>query len=84
MSCNNNLLNDNSEFECQMCGKCCSKHWIVKLSSNRELNLFNENDIVFGNYIYTDTCKYFINNICTIHENKPFKCKEYFCEGKSI
>lgn len=68
---------------CIACGKCCHKHWIVKLLSNQEKELFKD-QIVFGEYIWTDQCKFLKNNQCSIHEDKPYKCKEYFYEGNII
>lgn len=64
---------------CIGCGECCKKHWLLRLTSEREKTLF-VNDIVYGNFIWTDKCKYFIDNKCSIHEEKPFRCKEYYCE----
>lgn len=64
---------------CVGCGNCCKKHWLIRLTSEYEKSLFVD-DIVFGNFIWTDQCKYFLNGRCSIHENNPRKCKEYFCE----
>jgi Fe-S-cluster containining protein len=66
--------------ECKACGKCCNKHWIVRLTSKHEIELFGD-DVVFGNYIWTDECKFLKDGKCGIHDNKPKKCKDYFCEG---
>lgn len=70
------------EFVCKSCGKCCEKHWILKLTSEKEIRLFGD-DVVFGNYIWTDKCKYYSSEgKCQVHdERQPFKCREYFCEG---
>ncbi len=70
---------------CNACGKCCKKHWILKLTNQKEIELFGD-DVVFGNYIWTDSCKYMgANGLCSIHdERQPYKCKEYFCEGNII
>ena len=68
---------------CIGCGKCCNKHWLLKLTSNSEIELFSDS-VVFGSFIWTDECKYLIDNKCSIHENKPFKCKEYFCECEAL
>lgn len=68
------------EDVCNSCGKCCKKKWLIKLSGKRELELF-KGHIVFGQYIDTSTCPHFKKNKCTIHQEKPFKCKQYFCEG---
>lgn len=67
------------EAVCIACGKCCKKHWLLRLTSEHEKSLFD--NIVFGNFIWTDQCKYQVNNKCTIHEDSPQRCKEYFCEG---
>lgn len=64
---------------CIGCGECCTKHWLLKLSSNHEKELFKE-QLICGEYIWTDECKYLKDNICQINDNKPHKCKEYFCE----
>lgn len=69
--------------ECIGCGNCCKKHWLVKLTNKHELELF-EGSVVFGDYIWTDECKYQIDNKCSIHENKPYRCKEFECEGQPI
>lgn len=70
--------------DCISCGKCCEKHWLVKLTSDKEKKLFKK-ELVFGEFIWTDECKYFMKSKCKIHnERQPFKCKEYFCEGKKI
>ena len=69
--------------ECKSCGKCCKKDWLVKLSGKREISLF-EGHILFGEFVNTSLCPYFKSNKCSIHEDKPFKCKEYFCEGNNF
>lgn len=70
--------------ECISCGKCCRQHWLLKLTNNYEKRLF-EGKLVFGDYIWTDQCKFFAENKCTIHdERQPYKCKEYFCEGRFV
>ena len=69
--------------DCVACGKCCNKKWLVRLTSKREIELFGD-DVVFGNFIWTDKCKFKKGSICTIHEDKPFKCKEYYCEGRKL
>lgn len=69
--------------DCVACGRCCKKHWLLRLTSQREIGLFG-NDVVFGNFIWTDKCKFYKDNKCTIHKDKPHKCKEYFCEGNLI
>ena len=66
--------------ECKACGRCCEKHWLLKLTSEYEKSLFGD-DVVYGDFIWTDQCKYLKEGKCTIHEDKPFRCKEYFCEG---
>jgi len=67
---------------CIGCGKCCKKHWLLKLSSDRERKMFKK-QLVYGTYIWTDECKFQDSEgKCTIHnEHQPFKCKEFFCEG---
>lgn len=55
------------------------KHWLVRLTNKHEKELFKK-FIVFNDYIWTDSCPYFIDNKCKIHEEKPFKCKEFYCE----
>jgi Fe-S-cluster containining protein len=64
---------------CIGCGKCCNKHWLVKLTTNQEKQQFAEH-IVFGEFMWTDLCPYLKDNKCTIQNNKPRKCSEYFCE----
>jgi Fe-S-cluster containining protein len=71
------------EAVCIACGKCCKKHWLLRLTSEHEKSLFGD-AMVFGNFIWTDQCKYQVNNKCTIHEDSPQRCKEYFCEGRPI
>lgn len=66
------------EKNCIGCGECCKKHWLVRLTNEYEKSLFD--NIVFGQFIWTDQCPYHIDNKCTIHEDKPYKCKEYYCE----
>ena len=66
--------------DCQACGKCCEKHWLLRLIGEREISLFGD-DVVYGSFIWVDQCKYNVDGKCTIHEDKPHKCKEYFCEG---
>ena len=66
---------------CNVCGKCCEKHWLVKLSGKHELEMF-KNFIVFGEYMFTDKCPYLKDSKCTTQSDKPHKCKEFFCEGK--
>jgi len=65
--------------DCIGCGKCCGNHWLVRLEGKRERELFPDS-IVFGKYIWTDECPYLIEGKCTIQEEKPHKCREYFCE----
>jgi len=69
--------------DCIACGKCCDKSWLVRLTNRREIELFGD-DVVYGKFIWTDKCKFKKDNICTIHEDKPHKCKEYYCEGKKL
>lgn len=66
---------------CTLCGRCCTKHWLLKLTNNHEKEMFKEH-LVYGEFIWTDECPYLKNNICEIHDNKPMNCKKYFCEGK--
>ena len=66
------------EANCIGCGECCKKHWLVRLTSEHEKSLFDNK--VAGEFIWTDQCPYHVDNKCAIHENKPFKCKEYYCE----
>jgi Fe-S-cluster containining protein len=70
--------------ECIGCGNCCSRHWLLKLSSAKEIAMFPSDKIVFGNFIWTDECPFHVNNKCEIHDNKPFKCNEFSCEGRPI
>lgn len=67
------------KIDCIGCGKCCSNKWLVKLTSKSEIDIFGDS-VVFGNYIWTNECPFFINNKCTIQNEKPLKCKEYYCE----
>ena len=67
-------------MNCIGCGDCCKKHWLLHLKSEYEKSLFKDL-IVFGEYIWTDQCPYFQNNKCIIQEDKPYRCKEYFCEN---
>lgn len=67
------------EIDCIGCGNCCKNRWLLKLTSKSEINMFGD-FVVFGNYIWTNECPFLINNKCTIQDNKPLKCKEYFCE----
>jgi Fe-S-cluster containining protein len=66
-------------MNCISCGECCKKHWLLHLKSDYEKSLF-KSLIVYGEYIWTDQCPYLQNNKCSIHDDKPYKCKEYFCE----
>ena len=68
-----------AKVSCLACGMCCNKHWLLKLTSNSEIKLF-EDQLIYGEYIWTDQCKFLKNNKCTNHINRPQKCKEYFCE----
>jgi len=65
--------------KCIGCGKCCNKHWLLRLTSEYEKSLFT-NQLVYNDFIWTDECQYNVNNKCSIHENKPSRCKEYYCE----
>lgn len=71
------------DVKCIACGKCCKKHWLLRLSK-QEQSLFPEDLIVVNQFIYTDTCPHHINNKCNIHIDRPYKCKEYFCEGNLL
>ena len=66
-------------MNCIGCGECCKKHWLLRLTSEYEKSLF-KGYVVFGEYIWTDECPYQKDNKCTIQNDKPFRCKEYFCE----
>lgn len=68
---------------CTGCGNCCKKHWLLKLTNKYEKEFF-KNKLIYNNYIWTDDCGCLENNKCTIYENRPSKCKEYFCEGRKI
>ena len=65
-------------MECNQCGTCCKKNWLIRLE-NDELYLFF--NIVFGRYVYTNSCEHLQNNKCDIHYKKPKKCQEYFCKN---
>jgi Fe-S-cluster containining protein len=67
---------------CNACGKCCKKHWLLRLTSDKEIKLFGK-AVVFGKFIWTDECKFQNNDgKCKIHgEKQPFMCREYFCEN---
>ena len=67
------------EAVCIACGKCCKKHWLLKLTNEKEKELFKDS-IIFGEFIWTDQCKYLKENKCINHDNRPYKCREYFCE----
>ncbi|MFA5207236.1 MAG: hypothetical protein WC428_00900 [Candidatus Paceibacterota bacterium] len=66
-------------MNCIGCGECCKKHWLLRLTNDYEKSLF-QGLIVFGDFIWTDQCLYLKDKKCTIQNNKPYKCKEYFCE----
>ena len=69
---------------CKACGKCCQKHWLVKMTNKYEKALFT-GDLIAGEYIWSDECKFLKNGKCAIHdERQPYKCKLYFCEGKEL
>jgi len=40
------------EFVCKACGKCCNKHWLVKLTNRHEILLFKDS-LISGEYIFT-------------------------------
>jgi len=65
------------------CGKCCEKHWLVHLSGNKELKMFKE-QLVFIDYMWTDLCPYLKDGKCAIQDNKPQRCKDFFCEGREV
>lgn len=67
------------DVDCIGCGKCCNNKWLVKLTIQKEIDMFGDS-VVFGNYIWTNECQFLVDNKCSIHENKPLKCKEYYCE----
>lgn len=70
--------------ECKACGKCCQKHWKVKLTNKHEKLLFKDS-MIDGGYIWTDECNFLVDGLCSIHdERQPYKCKQYFCEGRDI
>jgi len=73
------------EIECTVCGDCCRKPWLLRLTSKREKKLFRH-QLVCGEFIWTNECPYLMkNNKCKIHgERQPQRCKEYFCEGRKI
>ena len=73
------------EVICLACGKCCRKHWLVKLTNDREKKMF-EDDLVSGEFIWTDLCKFLgTDGKCKNHgDEQPYKCKEYFCEGREL
>ena len=66
-------------MKCISCGKCCKKQWLLRLTSEHEKSMFKD-VMVFGNFIWTNECPYLKNNKCIIHQDKPYKCKEYLCE----
>ena len=68
-----------NKVTCIGCGQCCQKHWKVKLSRKHELELF-KNHVIDGGYVFTDECPYLDGKKCIIQEEKPYKCKEYYCE----
>lgn len=56
---------------CHLTGKECEKE--VETCINRDYRLKKKED---GSCIYLDQ-----NNQCSIHENKPYMCKTFFCRG---
>lgn len=70
--------------ECKGCGKCCQKHWLLRLTNRFEKELFSDS-LVSSEFIWTDQCKFLLDGKCQIHdERQPYKCKEFFCEGKEM
>ena len=67
--------------ECKACGKCCQNHWLVQLFGETELKRFKKH-LVYEKFIWTDLCPYLKNGKCNIHDIKPYRCRQYFCEGK--
>jgi Fe-S-cluster containining protein len=77
--------------ECKKCGLCClfvevnmkhnsfDKEWMDFITTTRPDNF------IFANNNKTlkivQRCKYLKDNQCSIYENRPEKCKNYFCKA---
>lgn len=71
--------------ECNGCGSCCKKHWLLKLTNKYEIEFFKDN-VVYGEFIWTDQCPHLKDNQCSIHgtDSQPHRCKEFSCEGRDL
>jgi len=71
-------------MDCKLCtALCCKKHWLVKLEPGEE-KLFKTTKIYFDGYIFTDECEHLKNDLCTIHNDKPKRCKEFDCDKETL
>ena len=76
---------ETNEDVCKACGKCCGKHWLLRLTGRHEKEFFKDS-IVFEEFIWTDECPHRKDDKCGIygHDHRPSRCGEYFCEGREI
>lgn len=55
-------------FKCDMCGQCCKNLYLSEFYS----------DLDRGD----GTCKHLFNNLCSIYDNRPLKCRIDECYEK--
>lgn len=88
---------DVKNFKCRACGNCCVHGVLVDLEEAKKIialyggqmhELTQDKDFPSGWRVSTshgDTvCLYRKKNLCSIHENKPFYCKEFPLEDGKI
>ena len=62
------------KFECDSCGLCCQNIGSIKtISEEIALSLINEN-VVFTYKEVNGMCEKFIDNKCSVYENRPLIC----------
>ena len=69
---------------CKRCGDCCKSGTLLKQCSEKEKELFKILYLMAGEDIRNKKCPFLDFKlgmaICKIYENRPWFCREHFCE----
>ena len=84
------------QMKCQSCGVCC-KLFVINLNQEEYESgkyktffasfgkmAFSEAELVGGNLIKQhedESCIYLLDERCSIHDDRPQVCKEFFCDS---
>jgi Fe-S-cluster containining protein len=87
------------ENSCNGCGLCCKLFYInlseKEYKSGKYKTMFQEEEVIENFTLAKDcganllaknddnSCVYLVNNQCSIHEDRPGVCRDFFCTTKA-